>query len=360
MAEVLAPIGSSSTMTIPYSQDAFQNPNPSGLTAARRQLPRNSVYNQPLPNMGYRGPSSVPISPYAFQTTPQLKQDVRPSPNSSSKPPAGNEYFRPPYQESSASSTSSTSTSSNRSHGSPFAVSKDDSVLGARQRQSFADNRVSHNMVASLSTPDLSMPSNEPSRPSPDRYRRISRNMDNVNSSNLPQSADSSPMLRPVSAPFLQRENPQPFSDGFNVKRASMGPRTGSYDDFNVGTNAARYKRRSGIGRVDSNSPIQPLPSPVQIAPPTWSQVVAGRHNFQGPLPPPQQLQRPSHMRSSSYGENKIPQASKPVPVSLTLKISCLHCPISDILCYLLESSQTRNSGTFFGYRGFNIESLIS
>jgi hypothetical protein len=303
-------------MTIPYSQDAFQNPNPSGLTAARRQLPRNSVYNQQLPNMGYRGPSSVPISPYAFQTTPQLKQDVRPSPNSSSKHPPGNDYFRAPYQESSASSTSSTSTSSNRSHGSPYAVSKDDSVLGVRQRQSFIDTRVSHNMVASLSTPDLSLPSHEPIRPSPDRYRRISRNMENVPSNHLPQSADSSPMLRPVSAPFLQRENPQPLHDGFNPKRASMGPRTGSYDDFNVGINATRYKRRSGIARVDSNTSIQPLPSPVYVAAPTWSQVVAGRHNFQGPLPPPVQLPRPQHIRSSSHGENRIPQASKPTPVS--------------------------------------------
>src|ERR1700760_3425412 len=156
MAEVLAPIGSTSTMTILHSQDAFQAPNQSGLTATRRQLPRNSMYNTQVQGVGYRRPTSVPISPYAFQATPQLRQDFRTGAAPIPKQPMHHQghHFRAPYQDSSSSSTSSTSSNSNRSIGGPYALSKDDSVLGTRHRHSFVDSRMSHNMAASLSTPD--------------------------------------------------------------------------------------------------------------------------------------------------------------------------------------------------------------
>jgi hypothetical protein len=53
------------------------------------------------------------------------------------------------------------------------------------------------------------------------------------------------------------------------------------------------------------------------VSPPTWSQVVAGKHNFHGPLPPPAPLTRPQHTRSSSYGENKSQPLVRPAPVCL-------------------------------------------
>jgi hypothetical protein len=38
------------------------------------------------------------------------------------------------------------------------------------------------------------------------------------------------------------------------------------------------------------------------VSPPTWSQVVAGKHNFHGPLPPPAPLTRPQHTKSTIDG----------------------------------------------------------
>jgi hypothetical protein len=319
MAEVLAPIGSTSTMTMLHTQDAFQAPNQAGLTATRRQLPRNSMYNQQAPQVAYRRPTSVPISPYAFQSTPQLRQDFRQGAAPVFKQPMNQQghYIRAPYQDSSASSTSSTSSSSNRSIGSPYALSKDDSVLGTKHHHSFIDTRVSHNMAASLSTPDLSIPAHDGVKTTPDRYKRNSRNMENVHSPTAPiPGFDSSPQLRPASAPFIPKEYQRPVNEISNPKRFSMGARASSFDDFSVGTNATRYKRRSVVGRVENSPIVQPVASPVNVSVPTWSQVVAGKHNFQGPLPPPVLPVRPQHTRSSSYGDNKTsPPVIRPRPV---------------------------------------------
>jgi hypothetical protein len=329
MAEVLAPIGSTSTMTILHPQDAYSSSNQAGLSAARRQMPRNSMYNPQL--SGYRGPSSVPISPYAFQATPQLKQDVRPGTTPTSKQPMNQQgqYARIPYQDSSASSTSSTSSSSNRSAG-PYALSKDDSVLGTRQRHSMVDTRTAHNMVASLSTPDLSLPSHETVRPSPDRYKRFSRSYENTPPPPQ-QGYDASPKIRPVSAPLGIPHDQRSLNEPPNVNRLSMGPRQGSFDDLGPTMNATRYKRRSGVGRIDASTPMHPVASPINASVPTWSQVVAGRHNFQGPLPPPAPLPRPQHTRSSSYSEVKNPRVPKPMVVCHFLRSNN---PISVFVLY--------------------------
>lgn len=222
-----------------------------------------------------------------------------------------NQLFRHPYQDSSASSTSSASSSSNRSGG-PYHISKDDSVLSTRQRQSFPDSRFSRNIIASASTPDLSLPSNFEVKPSPDRYKRSSRVMENVPPVNGSQTPDQSPQLRPVSAPLASNSDHRSLSDSLATKRLSLGLRSDTFDDYGAPTNATRYKRRSGIGRTDSSPAVQSIATPINASAPTWSQVVAGKHNIQGPLPPPQYV-RPQHLRSSSYEDSRSAPAVKPV-----------------------------------------------
>jgi hypothetical protein len=269
MAEVLGPISTTGTMTIPYSQDAFQNSNSTGLTNARRQSSRHSMYNMPS-NMSYRGPSSVPISPYAFQNAPNTRQDA-------STHLAPNSYtFRGQY-DSSASSVSSASSSSNRSAQAHYGASKDDSVLTSRKRQSYVDNRLSQNFPASLSTPDLTQSLVQDAKASPDRYRRPAKIAENQRP--RPSSSSFAPPSRSM-------------SDNLEIRRASVGARTGSYEDGST-SNAARYKRRSVMGRIESSSAI----------------------NLPGSVPSPA---APSHTRSNSYGDKSSNSAPiKPKTVSL-------------------------------------------
>jgi hypothetical protein len=271
MAEVLGPLATTGTMTIPYSQDAFQNSSSTGLTNARRQSSRHSMYNTPSSNMSYRGPSSVPISPYAFQNTPNLRQDA-------STHLAPNAYsFRGQY-DSSASSVSSASSSSNRSAQAHYGASKDDSVLTNRKRQSYVDNRLAQNFPASLSTPDLTQSLGHDARVSPDRYRRPAKIAENQNP-------------RPVSASFTAAAPPRSMSDNMELRRASLGARVASFEDGST-PNAARYKRRSVMGRIESSSAI----------------------NLPGSVPP---LASPSHARSNSYGDKSSNSAPiKPRTVS--------------------------------------------
>jgi hypothetical protein len=307
MAEVLAPIPQ-----MLHTQDAFQPPPQAGISAHRSsQAPRGVVY----PQTSYRTGSSAPISPYAFQSTPPLRQDRHQHPMSTYKavPSRSGATFRPPYQDSSASSVSSTYSSSNRSvpgnHG-----SIDDSVLVIKNRQTLRDNRVSSNMAASLSTPDLSLPSQEVAKASPNRYHRLSQRFDTPPAKAASEAARP---VQPVAAPPAQLERPTVDRNSIVVSRPPIGGRTGSFDDtMSPAPNSARYKRRSFINRVDSS---QPIAQAAPVMAPTWSQVVTGKYSQQGPLPPPQNpFAHPQHARSSSLGESQPKLAPRPVPVSFT------------------------------------------
>jgi hypothetical protein len=308
MAEVLAPISS----TMLHTKDAFQPAsNQSNIPGHRSShVPRGVVYPQPA----YRTAPAAPISPYAFQSTPPLRQDTRHQvPTYKAVPGRPGVSFRPPYQDSSASSVSSSSSSSNRSvpgnHG-----SIDDSVLALKSRQTLRDNRISSNVAASVSTPDLSLPSHEAhevAKAFPDRYHRISRRFDNPPV--LQPAKEAARPAQPAAAP----ERPAVDRNSIVVSRPPLGGRTGSFDDAHLpAPNSARYKRRSFINRVDSSQAIVPV-APVMA--PTWSQVVTGKYSTQGPLPPPQNpFARPQHVRSSSLGETQPRLAPKPAPVSVT------------------------------------------
>jgi hypothetical protein len=299
-------------------QDAFQPPpNQSNMPGHRAsQVPRGAIYPQTT-TMSYRPAPAAPISPYAFQTTPPLRQDPRLGHQMATYkqvPSRPGVSFRAPYHDSSASSVSSTSSSSNRSIPGNRVASIDDSVLAVKNRQLLRDHRISTNMAASLSTPDLSLPSHDAVKSSPDRYHRISRR---IETSPIQQFANETIRpVRPVSTPNGRIDQPAVFDrNSLVITRPPVGGRTGSFDDsLSPAPNSARYKRRSVINRVDSSQIIPPM-APVNVAP-TWSQVVAGKHNFQGPLPPPQNpFARPAHhVRSSSLGEVQLRPAPKPAP----------------------------------------------
>ncbi|KAF2665835.1 hypothetical protein BT63DRAFT_459413 [Microthyrium microscopicum] len=316
MAEVLSPIVSStSTMTILRSpQDAFQSPSPNQahMTAPRPgQQTRNSMYNPQLAQMAYRATPPVGSSPYTFNNTPVSRQDRRKSAGPVLKH-QGNLSQRPLYTDSSSSSNvSSASSSSQRSN--HYTLSKDDSMIAYQQKQNMVQNRLS---VASLSTPDLSLASQV--KPSPDRYRRQSRLVENTP---LAQDSrqhfnDTQRPVQPITAPIppfsvkpQQELNPAPILVA-PTARQSNGEETNSP--------AARYKRRS-TANMDSSPVLRPVSSPVNAVPvtsaPSWSQVASGKHNIQGPLPPPAPYSRPVHMRSNSSGDNR-PQVARPTQSS--------------------------------------------
>jgi hypothetical protein len=265
MAEVLV-ASSPSTISILHPQDPYQSMAPQPMSAPRG-VPRGAR------SLAYYGP---PISQYQLQNVPIVR------PGQLQRHSVG-QYIQVAHPDSSSSTTSTDSTSSNRS--SRYAVSKDDSIVGMKQRPGFRDTRVASNQAASMSTPDLSLAATpqqhqEQAKPSPDRYHRLSRRFDNV--------AQADPVKqRPLSTSFAQTIQPEQIH---TVPRP-QAVRVASYDDSVSGT-AARYKRRSFAGRPDSFVATNPITSPVNANATalTWSQVVAGRHNVQGPLPPPQPL----------------------------------------------------------------------
>jgi hypothetical protein len=157
-----------------------------------------------------------------------------------------------------------------------------------KQRPLYRDTRVAANQAASMSTPDLTLAvtpqqRQDAAKPSPDRYRRLSKRFDNAIAQPEP------PLQRPVSMSFSQAIQAEPVL----AAPRPQSLRVSSYDDGVLGP-ASRYKRRSLVGRPDSFVATNPVTSPVNANATalTWSQVVAGRHNVQGPLPPPQPFNR--------------------------------------------------------------------
>lgn len=152
----------SSTITMlhsrPSSSDAFQGSS----QQYSQQSPRlgqqsRSMYNGQ--NSGYRG-TAAPVQAYAFQSTPNLRQDMRSHSTGSvtgSSHGAIGSHRHVHTQSASASSTTSSDASSQPS-------AKDDSVMGSR-------NGSLINLSSSI--PDLSLTSfDQPAKSSPDRYRR--------------------------------------------------------------------------------------------------------------------------------------------------------------------------------------------
>jgi len=264
------------------------------------------MYNPQLSSVGYRTSSGVTIAPYAFNTAPQVAENKRMSAPVLAKTNAVNHLRNQKfYNESSSSSVSTASSSSNQS--SHYTLSKDDSTIGFRQRQ---NGKVSTNMAASLSTPDLSIAHNQASqapKPSPDRYRRPIRQPENASPPG-DQKSQERKQIRPTTAPIPPYSH-RSTSD-FTPRPQLVSPQNAEDTITTGGSTSSRYKRRS-VANLDSPVTAPSLPPP-NLPGPSWSQVVAGKHNFGGPLPPPGPPIRPGHhLRSASSGENRAPPQFK-------------------------------------------------
>ncbi|PSN74973.1 hypothetical protein BS50DRAFT_596115 [Corynespora cassiicola Philippines] len=270
MAQVLAPIVQStgSITMLHSSSDAFQTQpaQPHHQQSRSSQMPRSQPYNgQQSGQAGYRG-TSTPIAPYAFSSTPQLRQENRstsaPSPQSLqqiAQPATPARLGHPTHPSSSSDSTVSTSGSSSRSMTGPPYASKDDSDV----RKSGVDTFPS-TITLSTSVPDLSLSLNDaPVKPSPGRYRRAANRSDSSNSavtsSSTPTPTQQSPSVSVTSTAGASKlNNLPPLATDVHAPARPGHNRASSVDDMHIPRagsmdQAKRYRRRSLSG-LDANA----------------------------------------------------------------------------------------------------------
>lgn len=267
MAQVLAPIvQTTGTITMPYSpSDGYQNaPSPSHHTQQRgSQMPRNQMYNGHPSGTGYRG-TSAPIAPYAFSSTPQLRQENR-SVSAPQAPvlqaPSNARLGHPSHPSSSSDSTVSTSGSSNRSLVNPAQVGRD----GDARKQA---ESLTAGISLSTAALDLSFSVGDaPVKPSPGRYRRGAGRTDS--STSIPTTGASTPTQRLPNSTSQSTSSPQTTSDDLSSPTRPGHSRAISADDSSIGKAGAdaakRYRRRSFNG-LDANALAANMAS-MQVAP---------------------------------------------------------------------------------------------
>ncbi|RDI83199.1 hypothetical protein Vi05172_g6920 [Venturia inaequalis] len=252
----------------PYHTSSGQSHHSSSRTA---QLPRG-YSNHNTGGRTYSGTSSTPIKQYAFEKTPELRQETRSVSNPARQSVVGMPAVNRPYaSSSSASNASSTNSTSNASStgAANYTISKDDSLLGQR------NSSIGGGFMQSSSTPDLSLVSLDIApKPSPDRYRRAQRRMDSSTSVQTPQTLGSQAYTPPIAA---SQSSSQQKAAPFKIAAVPLHDRTVSSDDVQT-IQSSRYRRRS-VGSMEA-AVAGSQSSPVAAAPaPTWSQVAARGHS---------------------------------------------------------------------------------
>jgi hypothetical protein len=231
MAEVLPlPMQSSSTITMlhsrPSSSEAFQGPQQQSPRLG--QAPR-SMYNGSN-NTAYKN-QAAPVQPYAFQATPNLRQESR----TISAPNGGQNLLtvqRAGHSQSASSSTTSSDASS----------AKDDSVIGNQTETS----------IDFSSSPDLTLNSyDQLPKPSPDRYRRAARRTNSNNS--VPRTTPNG--AASPTTPFTSvLSPPSPTIERTASSDSTTLPRSGNTEL------AKRYRRRS-LNTIDVVTPNGEVPA---------------------------------------------------------------------------------------------------
>jgi len=271
MAQVLAPIVQTTTSItmLHSSSDAFQTPpvQPHHTQQRSSQMPRNQPSYAQAAGAGYRG-TSAPIAPYAFSSTPQLRQENRSTSGPHQQPlqhqaPSATtaRLGHPSHPSSSSDSTVSTSSSSNRSLAASSSTAKDGDDL----RKSFVDSLPK----LSTSEPDLSLSiPDAPVKPSPGRYRRAAGRTDSSNSANA-SSASLTPTQQSPSIGASSTSSTIKSQDIADTVDLPLPIRPGhtrasSVDDMHVprGTleQAKRYRRRSLSGLEATALTTSPAP----------------------------------------------------------------------------------------------------
>ncbi|WPH03527.1 Hypothetical protein R9X50_00640700 [Acrodontium crateriforme] len=218
MADVLPPLmQNTSTITMlhtrPSSADAFQGSTSQYSQQARlSHAPRAMYTGQNV----YKGQAAV--QPYAFQSTPNLRQETR-----TISAPASSHGAIGGHRHASSLSTSSSDTGSVPSSG------KDDSVIGSRPSSAI-------NLSAQL--PDLSFTpfDTQSVKPSPERYHRpTAKRTDSSNtvSSHHKSAAPSGSGMASVGHLYQQSVPKRSSADDMSINK-STGPEL-----------AKRYRRRS-------------------------------------------------------------------------------------------------------------------
>ncbi|KAI5208306.1 hypothetical protein AUEXF2481DRAFT_30733 [Aureobasidium subglaciale EXF-2481] len=279
MAEVLSPLPSPPSSinmlhSRPSSSDAYQ---------ANHQRVGST------PRTNYRSsPSAAPVQPYAFQTTPHLRQESRTISSSSNVPQTQQKGHK------STSSTSTTSSADLTSKTPPLSPGKDAFI----------------NLSSTI--PDLSLTSFETTpKSSPNRYRRT------------PQRADSNHSLQKASSPASSVDNlltpPAPqlnrtASDDITVTKSSTSE------------SAKRYRRRSlnslEMSKLDDGSQRPSSQGSATIRPVSFHSRTSsgdstGRRVPSSSTPPPAESGRISPAASGS--PVKLPirgTATNPSPLS--------------------------------------------
>ena len=266
MAEVLAPVlqsppNHSMMHPRPSSADAFHNGSLGQSQQNRQSHASRGMFNNQS-GLGYRGTSTAPVAPYAFQSTPHLRNEAR----TSSAPDVFGQTTQglpPPGLRQGHAATSSTSSQSSSSSGSNPSVSQDDSAISVNTKKlNDVNPRVAPAMTVSTSVPDLTFGIDAANpKSTPDRYRRGHRraetNVPTQSSKGSTQPSGSG--MATVGQLFSNEESPSQLrrrsgslGSGMSADDSAV-PRQGSSEL------AKRYRRRS-LANFDTSGWGNPSP----------------------------------------------------------------------------------------------------
>ena len=258
------------------------------------QIPRNHIYSQ-IGTVGYRGASSAPVTPYAFQSTPNLRPDLNKGlPSEPIAQHAVGTRLRPSASvaPASASFTAALSSSSNLSSN---YFTKDDSTLGhAGRRHSDFSDRPASSVDVSASTHEFASTPDGQAKAGPERYRRR-RSENNLQVSKAQQVGRS---VSPAGSA-------EKATDAAGKSPAYVHQRTSSADDnqivyVNKVELAKRYRRRSAAS-LENMSPAAAESTKTRYEKPAASAVEPLPKVDAGPVgAPTSQAAYASHRRTTS------------------------------------------------------------
>ena len=240
------------------SSDAYQGPNVSQNYQQQQQQQQqrggqNSRNMHNVHQSGHRGTgtSTAPVQPYAFQSTPHLRQENRTISGGAPPPPSNlqSSVSSPIYNSArhgfnGPASNASSTTSSSPSLTARRVPSRDD-LPSADRPSSF--------ISLSSSVPDLSLTNfDTTAKSSPDRYRRAARRTDSNNSiTQASQHTSAAPSGSGMSA-VEHLYTPPPTLVSRNTNEDPAATRSPE--------SAKRYRRRSLGGNLDAAATSAPQP----------------------------------------------------------------------------------------------------
>lgn len=252
-APSLPPVAAGQSLQSHMSQNHMSPRSTSnGYSSSSNSVPANNNSAQGA----YRYTSSAPIAPYAFTSTPTLNNNN--SPNNSNKTTQGQKVQQtavqqPQQQQQQQQKPNNVDFSIRQRTASDSISSSASSIISEPSpRQYVAQNQISLNRPQSQgSQPIPHVPSAQPSRPSPDRYRRPNRKAENA---------------APASSPLSRNGSAQPSGSGMAAVSAvyQQPVRSSSSPALPTATAAANSYKTASTQQVSEhfalgNKPIPPF-----------------------------------------------------------------------------------------------------